>query len=133
MTRDVFELGYRYVLPSIRRMLVISLKERGITQMKIAQMLGITQSAVSKYLNMKRGSLIDLWRYDDIRTEVNRLAEEVIRGMSDEELSIKMMVLALKSMAKGYVCEFHSKIDPTVNPSSCGVCNKLFQQLVNVS
>ncbi len=133
MTTDIFELGYRYVLPSIRRMLVVSLKEKGITQMKIAQLLGITQSAVSKYLNMKRGSLVDLWKYEDLRSEVSRLAEEVIRGISEEELSTKIMSLALKSMAKGYVCEFHSKIDPTVNPSNCGLCNRLFHQLVNVS
>ncbi len=132
MTRDLFELGYRYVLPSIRRMLVISLKEMGITQMRIAQLLGITQSAVSKYLNMKRGSLVDLWRYEDVRSEVNRLAEEVMRGLSNEELLTKMTILALKYMAKGYVCEFHSKIDPTVNPSSCGICNRLFYPLVNL-
>ncbi len=130
MRWDVFELGYRYVLPSIRRMLVLSLRERKLSQEEIARLVGLSQSAVSKYLNTKRGSNVDLQKHDDLRKEIEALADRVIGGISEEDLSVSITILAFKSMAKGYVCEFHSEIDRTLNPKECNLCKKLFDKLV---
>ena len=49
------EIEVWYILPAIRRELVVVLKEKGISQKKIAEMVGIVQSAVSQYLAGKRG------------------------------------------------------------------------------
>lgn len=47
-----------YVLPVIRRELATTLvKEHGITQKKTAELLGLTDAAISQYVSKKRGKI----------------------------------------------------------------------------
>ncbi len=47
-----------YVLPVIRRELATLLvKEHGITQKKTAELLGLTDAAISQYVSKKRGKI----------------------------------------------------------------------------
>ena len=52
------EIETFYVIPSLRRQLALCLKEKGMKQKDIAQLLGIDTAAVSQYLSAKRGSKI---------------------------------------------------------------------------
>ena len=47
-----------YILPAIRRELATKLvKEHGITQKKTAELLGLTDAAISQYVSKKRGKI----------------------------------------------------------------------------
>ena len=48
------EIEVWYVLPAIRKELVVTLKEKNLTQKKIAEFLNITEAAVSQYIKQKR-------------------------------------------------------------------------------
>ena len=63
-------------MPALRSALARKLSERGMSQIKIAEMLGITQAAVSQYLNNIRGKHI--MRNSDIEKEISRLAQKII-------------------------------------------------------
>lgn len=127
MRTNAFEVASRYVYPSLRRRLVEILREKGLKQVEIAELLHITQSAVSRYLGMDRGALVDVSRYPDIDGELRSLAEEVIERKPDEYYIHRRLVeISLEMLGKGYVCSFHSKIDPEVNPEECRVCLELF-------
>ena len=43
------EIEVWYILPAIRKELVVVLKESGLTQRKIAGMLKVTEAAISQY------------------------------------------------------------------------------------
>jgi len=46
----------RYVLPAVRSMLVYHMyAERGMSQLQIARITGMSQSTISRYLNNERG------------------------------------------------------------------------------
>ncbi|MEM3391769.1 MAG: helix-turn-helix domain-containing protein [Archaeoglobaceae archaeon] len=45
----------KYILPAIRAMVAKELIERGYKIKEVAEMLGLTQAAVSQYLASKRG------------------------------------------------------------------------------
>ncbi len=128
MRTNAFEVASRYVYPSIRRRLVELLREKGLTQSEIAALLHITQSAVSRYLRMDRGALIDISAYPDLDEEVKGLAERITLEKPAEYLIHSELVrLSLEFLGKGYACSFHSKIDPEIDPTECRVCIELFE------
>ncbi|MFB6139685.1 MAG: transcriptional regulator, partial [Halosimplex sp.] len=47
----VEELVVEEFLPTFRSMLAEALRDRGLTQSEVAELLGISQSAVSKYVH----------------------------------------------------------------------------------
>ncbi|ANF23187.1 transcriptional regulator [Thermococcus piezophilus] len=127
MKTNAFEVASRYVYPSLRRRLVEILREKGLKQTQIAELLHITQSAVSRYLRMDRGALIDVAQFPDIDDDLKKLAEEIIRKRPAEyEIHSMLVQISLEMLGKGYVCSFHSQIDPELNPVQCRVCLELF-------
>ncbi|WP_048146785.1 transcriptional regulator [Pyrococcus abyssi] len=128
MRVSAFEVASRYVYPSIRRRLVeIMRSEKGLKQLQIAELLHISQSAVSRYLRMNRGSIIDVSKFDDIDSEVRELAERIIKEkLSEYEIHKELMRITLDFLKKGYGCSFHARIDPEIDPNSCRICMEIF-------
>ena len=127
MKVGAFEVASRYVYPALRRRLVEHLREKGLKQTEIAELLHVTQSAVSRYLNMDRGALIDVSKFREIDENLKNLADEIIKFRPSEyDIHLRLIDITLKMLGKGYVCSFHAKIDPEVNPSECRVCIELF-------
>ncbi len=129
IVKDVFEIGYRYLMPFLRATLVRMLVERGLSEVKIASILVMTQSAVSRYANMKRGSVVDLSNRRDVMERIQLLANRIVEeGLDPFTIQMELTKIALYSLAKGYVCEFHEKIDPRIDPDRCNVCKTLFKE-----
>ena len=128
MKTNAFEVAAKYVYPSLRRRLVeILYREYGMTQVGIAEILHITQSAVSRYLRMNRGALIDVEKFEDIDGELRQSAEWIINEKPDEyKIHAEIIRIALEMLGKGYLCSLHAKIDPEIDPGSCNVCLELF-------
>ena len=127
MKTNAFEVASRYIYPSLRRRLVEILRERGLKQTEIAGLLYITQSAVSRYLKMDRGALIDVSAFPDVDAEINALADRIFRDKPNEyEIHSELIRIAVRMLGRGYACSFHSKLDPEINPVECRVCIELF-------
>ena len=76
----------RYVLPAFRSLIAKELSEKyGLSQVVIADNLGITQAAVSHYLYSKRGKK----KIQQLQSlpEVREMANEVAKEMADGEAS----------------------------------------------
>ncbi|WP_010479756.1 transcriptional regulator [Thermococcus zilligii] len=127
MKTNAFEVASRYVYPSLRRRLVEVLRERGFKQTEIAELLHITQSAVSRYLGEERGKLIDVSSFPDVDREVRELAGKIIAERPGEYwIHTELVKLSLEFLGRGYGCPFHAGIDPDINPEECRVCIELF-------
>jgi predicted transcriptional regulator len=121
------EVASRYVYPALRRRLVEILRERDLKQAEIANLLHITQSAVSRYLRMNRGALIDVSSFPDVESLLKETAEWVLNERPNEySIQKRLMEIAVYMLGKGYVCSFHSKIDPELEPEKCNICLELF-------
>ena len=67
-----------YILPVIRRELATKLvKQHGITQKKTAELLGLTDAAISQYVSKKRGK-IDIG--DTGAEEFDKSAQRILDG-----------------------------------------------------
>ncbi|MEM0021670.1 MAG: hypothetical protein QXT69_06485 [Fervidicoccaceae archaeon] len=120
-----FLIAYRYVLPSIRRYLVIELARRGRSEYDIAKMLGISVSAASRYINGRRGALLNLESDDMTRKEIERLASELEKG-KDVDVEEKLHIIAASLLSRKVLCPFHYEMDPSPPPANCSVCSTLF-------
>lgn len=127
MRTNAFEAVAKYVYPSLRRRLVEILREKGLNQMQVAKLLYITQSAVSRYLRMNRGALVDVEKFPDIDNKLKGLAETIVKEKPDEYyIHGELVKIAIEMLGKGYVCSFHSKVDPEIDPKLCRVCIETF-------
>lgn len=127
MKTNAFEVASRYIYPSLRRRLVEILRERGLKQTEIAGLLYITQSAVSRYLKMDRGALIDVSAFPDVDVEIKALADRIFRDkLGEYEIHSELIRISVRMLGRGYACSFHSRVDPEINPAKCRVCIELF-------
>ncbi len=70
-----------YILPAIRREIAKNLVENyGLTQRKVAEKLGITEAAVSRYISGKRGAS-EIFN-KEILKKINESADRINKGDS---------------------------------------------------
>ncbi|QIO22114.1 thiamine-phosphate synthase family protein [Haloarcula sp. JP-L23] len=81
--RFVEEIVVEEFLPTFRSMLAESLRDRDLTQSEVADLLGISQSAVSKYVHG------DVERNDALLSHrgLNELVERLAEGLADGDMS----------------------------------------------
>jgi uncharacterized protein len=100
------EVAVKTVSPSIRALLAQTLIEKHqMKQTQVAQILGITQSAVSKYSNKARGTTIPIENIPEVQT----LTDEMITLlMADPVHQVEVMKLFCQTCAlirdKGLMC-----------------------------
>lgn len=125
---DVPRIVSRFVYPSIRKRLIeILYYEYKLTQREIAQMLYISQSAVSRYIQGNRGNFLDLKRTPKTNEELRALARELLNNnYTKYEFEEKLLRITLAALGRGEICQFHKQIDPTIDPRKCKVCINLF-------
>lgn len=129
-----YELAYRYVIPHIQRKLVLALREKGLTNTEIARKLGITPSAVTRYLKGERGTAVDLSRFGDIEEMIGVLAEKIAKGAAGTyEVLAATTAVAAYALSRKYLCSYHALIDEGVDPRRCGVCPQVLSPAASLA
>jgi len=124
---DVFGLAYRYVAPSVRRVLADKLVEKGMSRKEAAEMLGLSRSAVTRYLKSERGVLAKITGFEDVTRRIEEVSERVLRGELDEySVQEEVSKIAAYFMSKKYFCKTHKKMDPEIDIARCRVCSRVF-------
>jgi predicted fused transcriptional regulator/phosphomethylpyrimidine kinase/predicted transcriptional regulator len=115
--RFVEEVVAERVLPTVRSMLAEALRERGHTQREIADLLAISQSAVSKYVHgdIERNARVA----ED--TQVQDLVERLADGLTGGDLRpVEALVEAetcIRDLERGgVVAELHAEAVPGLAP-----------------
>ncbi len=123
------ELVAKYIAPVMRALIAHNLVMKGLSQERIAKLLGVSQPMVSKYLRRDRNALLkELKKYGISATE----AESVIDLLSSllERGSIVEYYSAFTSyvnsvLARGDLCEFHRRVEQRL-PQNCNICRQAF-------
>lgn len=109
------EIIYWEILPAIRSSMVFEMKEQGVSQVQIAQILGITPSAVSQYLKSKRGNFEFSEDFrSEIRNSVKKLTNKNSEAFAETNRLIKLFE---KSKEICVVCN-----NKNSTSSGCNVC-----------
>ncbi|MFC7131855.1 MULTISPECIES: thiamine-phosphate synthase family protein [Salinibaculum] len=111
--RFIEELVVEEFLPTFRSLLAEQLRERGLTQSEVAELLGISQSAVSKYVHgdvERNARLADSKRLQEL---VDRLAEGLAGGdMTPVEALVEAEVCIRELERGGVLSDLHSEAVP---------------------
>lgn len=120
------ELASKSVIPAIRALIVKRLVEdHGMTQQEAAQLLGVTQPAVSKYLHEKRGAAIKLIGIREIDQATTEIAEMVSSQKAQPIEVMSRIEAACEYVRRNrYMCDLHKKLEPGMDIDSCHVCEQ---------
>jgi len=118
------EVAVKCVLPVIRAMLAKELMEKNrMKQTEVAEILRVSQPAISLYNRKTRGRAINLENDEDI----GKLVHNVAAALAENKLSHRDMIpkyceICKTIRAKGLLCELHKAFDPTINIETCELC-----------
>lgn len=119
------------MLPELRGLLTHKLSERGLGQLRISKLLGISQPMISKYMNVSYSEYLK--RLEDLGLDVDEvvriveiLVEKLISNDYNEYLKLTSSFLN-SILRKGLLCKTHKRISPIV-PRDCEVCFKIFEE-----
>ncbi len=110
------ELEVWYVIPALRKELTLAMKLSGEKQVLIANKLGITKSAVTQYLNNKRGAK-ELNFNERVKNEIQTSASK-IKNKFDAMREIQHLLNVTRQ--ERLVCQLHRVTDKEF--SNCDVC-----------
>ncbi|WP_128477545.1 thiamine-phosphate synthase family protein [Halorussus pelagicus] len=102
------EIVVEEFLPTVRSMLAEDLRDRGLTQSEVADLLGISQSAVSKYANGEVERNERVLADERVGNLVGRLGEGLAEGtMSRVEALVEIEILIRRLENRDLIAEIH--------------------------
>ncbi len=113
------EIEVWYILPVIRKEFALEMVRSGLKQKHVAEMLGITEAAVSQYLSSKRAKELDL--DTQIKSEIKRSVKNILGKKANIIEEIQRILKIIKE--SGLLCEIHRKHHCCL-PEKCSVCMK---------
>jgi len=118
------ETAAKVVIPAIRAHVARELVQSyELKQDQVAKILGITQSAVSKYTSGTRGSVL---RVENIK-EIQPLLAEIVALVADGNVSRKDLLEKFCQTCQavrrtGSMCSLCKKIDESIRVQGCSFC-----------
>ena len=114
------EVEVRYILPAIRRELAkILITEHNHSQKEAAQILGLTEAAVSQYRHFKRAKEVDFT--DNVVKEIRVSADRIMMDNNNRQrLIAEMYRLTNLHGVKQVLCELHRSQSKEL--ANCNIC-----------
>jgi predicted transcriptional regulator len=118
------EIAVKSVIPSMKALIANELVEKhGLKQDDVAELLGISQSAVSKYSRKVRGYMVKVDDAEEIMPLVNRMIELLLNGNCQRKEFLGFFCQMCKAIRrKQLMCQFCQKTDSTIEIEECGYC-----------
>jgi predicted transcriptional regulator len=118
------EVAVKTVIPSIRALLARTLMEKhGMKELQVAKLLGVSQSAVSKYVTRTRGSVMKIEETPELRSIVSKMTSALISSPGQSAELLLLFCQACRHIRdKGYMCPFCRGFQE-IKIDECGFCN----------
>ena len=90
----------------------------------MARLLGVTQTAVSKYTRHVRGVVLRVEEVEEVQPTLKEIVVLLANGrMSKYELVAKVCVACEIIRQKGLMCELCKLSDPSIDVQQCFICH----------
>jgi len=119
------EVAVRSLVPALRSAIARELTQTyGLKQKDVAKLLGVTQTAVSKYTRHVRGTVLKIEEAEEVQPAIKEIVVALANGsMSKYEFVTKLCVACKIIRHKGLMCELCKLSDPTIEVQQCFVCH----------
>lgn len=118
------EIAVKSVIPAIRSAIARELTQSyRLKQQEVADLLGITQTAVSKYTNHCRGAVLEVREVINVQPVLKETVFSLANGeMSKYELAEKLCKVCRIIRQSGLMCELCEISDSAIDNKKCIVC-----------
>lgn len=118
------EVAVKSVIPAIRAYIAKQLIQTyNMKQTDVAGLLGITQTAVSKYVGNVRGQALKIDQEDEIQNMMNKIASRIAdKKTSGTQLTMEFCAVCIEVRRNGQMCELCKRSDPEIRRISCNLC-----------
>lgn len=118
------EVAVKSVIPAIRAYIAKELTQTyRMKQTDVAGLLGITQTAVSKYVGNVRGQALRIDRTKEIRGMMNEIASRIAdKKISGPELVLEFCFVCKAVRRDGLMCMLCQRTEPLADRKSCLIC-----------
>ena len=119
------EVAVKSVIPAIRSAIARELTQSyGLKQKEVARLLGVTQTAVSKYTSHSRGAVIEIREVKAVQTVLNETVYSLANGDMDKyELAEKLCIVCGIIRQRGLMCSLCALSDQNIDNNKCIVCS----------
>ena len=118
------EVAVKSVIPAIRSAIARELTESyGLKQKEVAQLLGVTQTAVSKYTSYCRGAIFEVTEVDGVQPILKETVFSLAKGEIDKYKLVDVLCRVCGIVRRsGLMCILCGVSDPDIDNSKCIVC-----------
>jgi len=118
------EIAVKSVIPAVKALMANELVERhGLKQNQVAELLGISQSAVSKYTKKVRGYVIRIDNIEEIQAPIDGMIALVTNGAYQRMDFLRLFCqVCVVVRQKGLMCPFCQKTDEKLRIEGCAIC-----------
>jgi len=118
------EIAVKSVIPAIRACVAKELTQTyKMRQNDVADRLGITQTAISKYVRDVRGHVVRIDQTEEIRSMMNKIVSQAANDkISRTQLTLGFCEVCKMVRRNGIMCELCKRSDPAIDIDLCKVC-----------
>lgn len=118
------EVGVKTVLPAVKAVMARSIVEKhGLNEKQTAELLGLSQSAVSRYVSKERGNLLTLENTTEVLALIDQMVTYLIKEPNNKTEILKLFCQTCKAIReKGLMCPHCQKEMPREWAENCFFC-----------
>ena len=118
------EVGVKTVLPAVKAIMARSIVEKhGLNEKQTADLLGLSQSAVSRYVGRERGNLLTIENSTAVLALIDQMVTSLIKEPNNKAEILKLFCQTCTAIReKGLMCPFCQKEMPTEWAENCFFC-----------
>ena len=118
------EVAVKSVVPAVKALMTKELVEKyGLKQDQVAEILGISQSAVSKYTRQVRGYVIKIDNIDEVQPLIDEMIGMLVGGSCQRMELLRFFCRTCMAIRKtGLMCQFCQKTELRVEIRECSFC-----------
>ncbi len=98
------------------------MEEYGMKQEMVAEKLGVTQAAVSKYRHQVRGEAVELEAAKEVQNMSREIAAILANNPNAIQVSQKFCQACTDVRALGLMCDTCRRVDPSWDVEHCTIC-----------
>jgi uncharacterized protein len=120
------EVGVKTVLPAVKAIMARSIVEKhDLNEKQTADLLGLSQSAVSRYIGRERGNLLNIESTPEILALIDQMVNHIIKQPDNKTEFLKLFCQTCQAVReKGLMCPNCQKEMPQAWAEKCLFCRE---------
>jgi uncharacterized protein len=119
------EVGVQTVLPAIRALMARTIVEKhGMKEKQAAALLGLSQSAISRYTTKNRGNILIIENVPEVQELIDQMIQVLLYGKNHQTTEVLSLLCQTCKVIreKGLMCELCKKKTGTSTAEICAFC-----------